>query len=99
MPLGFVADNLFRYEKFYLSMLSQVIYEQNGSTSIEDLTRMFNRILELVPSHLKLLCDITSGRKNKYVDSVFIHTIKSKKWYDWDRFVNFDAVTFVQVPS
>ncbi|CAK8692589.1 unnamed protein product [Clavelina lepadiformis] len=45
--------------------MRQVIEEQNGNVSEAQLKTLFNTILELVPNHLRMLCDITSGRKNK----------------------------------
>jgi len=43
------------------------LHEQNGDVAVASLKQMFNKILNLVPNYLRLLCDITSGRKNKWV--------------------------------
>nr|CAB3232539.1 conserved oligomeric Golgi complex subunit 2-like [Phallusia mammillata] len=45
--------------------MQQLMEEQHGDLTIPSLKSMFYKILNVVPNHLRLLCDITSGRKNR----------------------------------
>uniref|UniRef100_H2YCH6 Conserved oligomeric Golgi complex subunit 2 n=1 Tax=Ciona savignyi TaxID=51511 RepID=H2YCH6_CIOSA len=58
------AENLVRAHVVQ-PCLHEIMEEHGGDASLNKLKQMFNKILEFVPSQLKMLCDITSGRQNQ----------------------------------
>uniref|UniRef100_H2YCH7 Conserved oligomeric Golgi complex subunit 2 n=1 Tax=Ciona savignyi TaxID=51511 RepID=H2YCH7_CIOSA len=61
------AENLVRAHVVQ-PCLHEIMEEHGGDASLNKLKQMFNKILEFVPSQLKMLCDITSGRQNQLGD-------------------------------